>query len=180
MKNAWPRAYGLLVQSRGTAVKKRERYAQNWQTRNKAFRPLNAGNSGGISLPVAVHHWGAIYPFQIYSRKAAPCTRLSLLHATQFRHYGPPHRRRQNNLPSERILFYYCKSTTSAKLHRRRCKRWTGWKQEQERRLYNYLRCFLRQQLSWQRQELPDADATSDTKYRMNIIDTPGHVDFTH
>ncbi|WP_102106764.1 elongation factor G [Oceaniglobus roseus] len=76
---------------------------------------------------------------------------------------------------TERILFYTGKSHNIGEVHDGAAT--MDWmEQEQERGITITSAATT---TFWQRQEEPTKDGTSDTKYRMNIIDTPGHVDFT-
>ncbi|MCD1628170.1 MAG: elongation factor G [Paracoccaceae bacterium] len=95
---------------------------------------------------------------------------------TRYRNFGiMAHIDAGKTTTTERILFYTGKSHKIGEVHDGAAT--MDWmEQEQERGITITSAATT---TFWQRQEDPDADGTSATKYRFNIIDTPGHVDFT-
>ncbi|AXI53487.1 Elongation factor G (plasmid) [Pseudoseohaeicola sp. NH-UV-7] len=95
---------------------------------------------------------------------------------TRYRNFGiMAHIDAGKTTCSERILFYTGKSHNIGEVHDGAAT--MDWmEQEQERGITITSAATT---TFWQRQEEPTAEGTSDTKFRMNIIDTPGHVDFT-
>ena len=95
---------------------------------------------------------------------------------TRYRNFGIiAHIDAGKTTTTERVLFYTGKSHKIGEVHDGAAT--MDWmEQEQERGITITSAATT---TFWQRQEDPTAEGTSDTKYRFNIIDTPGHVDFT-
>ena len=95
---------------------------------------------------------------------------------TRYRNFGiMAHIDAGKTTTTERILFYTGKSHKIGEVHDGAAT--MDWmEQEQERGITITSAATT---TFWQRQEDPTTEGTSDTKYRFNIIDTPGHVDFT-
>ncbi|WP_102227155.1 elongation factor G [Acidimangrovimonas sediminis] len=94
----------------------------------------------------------------------------------RYRNYGiMAHIDAGKTTTTERILYYTGKSHKIGEVHDGAAT--MDWmEQEQERGITITSAATT---TFWQRQDDPTAEGTSDTKYRFNIIDTPGHVDFT-
>ena len=95
---------------------------------------------------------------------------------TRYRNFGiMAHIDAGKTTTTERILYYTGKSHKIGEVHDGAAT--MDWmEQEQERGITITSAATT---TFWQRQEDPGLEGTSDTKYRFNIIDTPGHVDFT-
>ena len=95
---------------------------------------------------------------------------------TRYRNFGiMAHIDAGKTTTTERILYYTGKSHKIGEVHDGAAT--MDWmEQEQERGITITSAATT---TFWQRQEDPSVEGTSDTKYRFNIIDTPGHVDFT-
>ena len=95
---------------------------------------------------------------------------------TRYRNFGiMAHIDAGKTTTTERILYYTGKSHKIGEVHDGAAT--MDWmEQEQERGITITSAATT---TFWQRQEDPTAEGTSDTKFRFNIIDTPGHVDFT-
>ncbi len=95
---------------------------------------------------------------------------------TRYRNFGiMAHIDAGKTTTTERILYYTGRSHKIGEVHDGAAT--MDWmEQEQERGITITSAATT---TFWQWQEDPTAEGTSDTKFRFNIIDTPGHVDFT-
>ena len=95
---------------------------------------------------------------------------------TRYRNFGiMAHIDAGKTTCTERILFYTGKSHKIGEVHDGAAP--MDWmEQEQDRGITITTAATT---TFWQRQQEPTAEGISDTKFRFNIIDTPGHVDFT-
>jgi elongation factor G len=95
---------------------------------------------------------------------------------TRYRNFGiMAHIDAGKTTTTERILYYTGKSHKIGEVHDGAAT--MDWmEQEQERGITITSAATT---TFWQRQEDPTPEGISDTKVRFNIIDTPGHVDFT-